>query len=180
MGHPKNKVGELILNEGKRATPYGSAKVSWRGLPLMKAVFGLKGVIIPVTAAHDYGGIQIASLPNTNMLISGFMVDAVGTLTTGLVSTTLAFGLGSAINGATPLATTAIDYMDSTAATGASNTATMKGHTFDNASPALVFKDAASNLGLFFNITIACSADSTLTFTSGGVTMFYHDLGEVS
>jgi len=180
MSKARLLVGASTMLDGLPVAVANSSVLTKYALPLQKAVLGLSGLVVDIAAADDFGGLQIATFPDTNMLIAGFMIDAVATLSGTLVATNLTVGLGSATAAATPLATTAIDYMEAVAATGAAQTATIKGHSFDNTTPALVFKDAASTNKLFVNAAITTTPAATLTFTSGGVTMFYYDLGEVS
>lgn len=180
MSKSRLLVGASTMQDGLAPAVANSAVLTRYAMPLQKAVFGLAGLVVDIAAADDFGGLQIATFADTNMLIAGFMVDAVATLSGTLVATNLTVSLGSAVAAATPLATTAIDYMEAVAATGAAQTATIKGHSFDNTTPALAFKDAAATNKLYINAAITTTPAATLTFVSGGVTMFYFDLGEVS
>lgn len=180
MSKERLLVGSSTMLDGQHPTVANSAVLSKYCMPLQKSVFGLAGLVVDIAAADDFGSIQIADFADTNMLIAGFMFDAVATLSGSLVATNLTVGLGSAAAAATPLATTAIDYMEAVSATGAAQTATIKGHSFDNTTPALVFKDAAATNDLFVNAAITTTPAATLTFVSGGVTVFFFDLGEVS
>lgn len=182
MAKPKLIVGGGLVRDERNLwpTPASPVKMTKHFASLKRVELSLKGVVINVAAADDFGGTKIADLPNTNMLIAGWMIDAVATLSGSLVGTNLHVSLGSAAAAATPLATTAIDFLEAVTATGAAQTATIKGHSFDNASPALAFKDAAASLALYVNAAITTTPAATVTFTSGKVLMFYHDLEEVA
>lgn len=165
------------------AAPVVVPAVARRARPLCSANVDLTGVVVSLTAANDYGGAQLLTFANTNMLIVGAIIDAVATMAgfASNVGTGVTFGLGSATASNATLSSTMQDYLNVTTATGAGATATLKGHSFDNGSPALTFLDAAAANKLFLNA--ACpvtSGTGTLTFTSGFCELFYFDLRETS
>lgn len=149
-------------------------------LTMTRARIWLAGHSFTITAANDYGGAKICDLQNKNLLLAGFLLNAVGTVTTPNVGTELTLSLGTAVAAATPLATTAIDYMLAKTGVGAAQAFTCIGHTFDNTSPALAFLDAhATANDLFLNGALAvASGTATVAFTGGYVDAFYWDLDE--
>lgn len=178
-------LGDATYNKGSNPAPVSPAKLIKRSTSLIEARFDLTGVVISLTAANDYGGTNLADLPNTNMLIAGAMIDAVATMAgfASNVGTTLDISLGSVVASNATLASTMMDYVEKIDATGAGATATIKGHSFDNASvaPDLIFRDAATTNDFFVNASCpVTSGTGTVTFTSGFASLFYWDLLETS
>lgn len=148
--------------------------------PMAKTRLWLAGHSFTIAAAQDYGGAKIADFPNKNMLLAGFQLNAIGTITAPNVGTELTLSLGTAVAAATPLADTAIDYMSAKTGVGAAQSFTCIGHSFDNSAPALVFLDGhATNNDLYLNGAAAvASGTCTVTFTGGYVDVFFFDMDE--
>lgn len=144
----------------------------------------LSGFSIAVLAAQDYGGTKLCDLPDRNMLILGIEVDCVVTKqgnTNGIVAATdITMGIGSTVASASTLATTMIDYIESTAMTADTLAVDFEKHTNDQSTATFPKKvvDAAST-ALFMNIAAAITADSSVT-VDGFVDIFYVDLGNLS
>lgn len=149
-------------------------------LGMTRARIFLAGHSFTIAAASDFGGAKIADFQNKNLLLAGYALNAVGTITTPNVGTDLTLSLGTAVAAATPLASTAIDYMSAKTGVGAAQAFTCIGHSFDNSSPALVFLDGhATNNDLFLNGAAAVTSGTcTVAFTGGYVDAFYFDMDE--
>ncbi len=156
-------------------------------MPLTQARIWLAGHSFDITAANDYGGAKIADFQNKNLAFFGMLLNAVGTVTAPNVGTDLTLSLGTAVAAATPLASTAIDYMIAKTGVGAAQSFTCVGHTFDNSSgnfgnagaTPYLLDNHASNNDLFLNGAAAVTSGTcTVTFTGGYVDVFYFDLGE--
>lgn len=131
----------------------------------------LTAVAVAVTAALDYGSIQIADLPDGNLLYLGGIADLVATKTTisGALST-IDVGVGTAAASNATLSSTMIDIIpkiDSDAGGLVKGAAT-------STEAAKVF--ATSNTDLFLNVAVATTTDGTVTL-DGTIELFYLDLG---
>jgi hypothetical protein len=177
VGNQPNQPRILVGLGLTKAT--GIVSIEGGALQLRRERILLAGLSFTMTSANDYGGAKIADFPNTNMLIAGFALNAKGTILTPNVGTDLTLSLGTAVAAATPLATTAIDYLLAKTGVGAAQAFTCIGHSFDNTTPALNFLDGGASNSIYLNGAAAvASGTCTVAFTDGWVDMFYWDLGE--
>jgi hypothetical protein len=178
------EIGETFMEEAARMTAYGLAKLvhgQHRGRPVQREIIALGGVTLVVGAtANNFGGVRIATFPNRNLMLLGFKLDILGTLPDALVGTNLTMSLGSAVAAATPLATTAIDYMAAKTGTGAAQAFGMQGVTIGQTTAGLKGLAAGTTNYLFLNAAITTTPAATLTIDDGMVEVFYIDLDKVA
>lgn len=170
-----------LLKQTVGTLPVAVATTRMEGfvLPLIKARIWLAGHSFGIGSAIDYGGAKIADLQNKNLLIAGFVMNVKGTLSSPVVGTDLTLSLGTAVAAATPLATTAIDYMAAKTGVGITQEFTVIGHSFDNSTPAWVFLDGQATANdVYLNGAATVAANCTVAFTGGYVDMYYVDMDE--
>jgi hypothetical protein len=160
-----------------------NARVQGFGLMLTRVRTFLSGVTISLPSASDFGGTKILDFQNKNLAIFGMVLNAKGTISTPNVGTDLTLGLGTAVAAATPLATTAIDYMTAKTGVGAAQAFTCIGHSFDGGAlittAAQFLDNSASANDLFINAAAAVASGTGLvTFTDGYVDVYCFDLDE--
>ncbi len=164
----------------------GIGQIGYSTPPVIKARIPLAGLVISITAANDYGGAKLVDFPNKNLMLKSMLLNAKGNILTPNVGTDLTLSLGTAVAAATPLATTAIDYMIAKTGVGAAQAFTVVGHSFDNtsgnfgnagATPYLLDNGASNSL--FLNAAAAvASGTCTVTFTGGYVDVYYEEMDE--
>lgn len=141
----------------------------------------LSGFSIAITAALDYAGTKLVSLPDSNILILGCEADlelVKGEVTNGLEDTTdINVGIGTAVASNATLSSTMQDVLEVAAFTATDASPAYDLHSADNSTSVLPIPlaDGASN-GLWLNLAATITADDALT-VSGTVDIFYLDLG---
>lgn len=131
----------------------------------------LTSVVVPVTAALDYGSIKLADLPDGNIIFLGGIAHL--TIVKTSIDTTSAnidVGVGTAAASNVTLATTMINLIpkiDSTSGLVANGAAS-------STEAAKVF--ATSNTDVFLNVSAATTVDGSAD-VSGTIDLFYLDLG---
>jgi hypothetical protein len=140
-----------------------------------REVLDLAGISIAVDADDDFGGVAIATFPNSNLLVLGAMIDAVAVGSEEIADiTTLDVALGQAVTASADFSGAGEDSLIE--AIDAAALGVVQGHSFGLATPGLVFLPAAADNEVFLNVAVAVTEDATVAFT-GSVTLVYIDLG---
>ncbi len=163
--------------------PFSTNGVDYQLVTPQKVTLKLTDQVVSITAALDYGSVELLTWPDRNLHILGMEVDlelVKGNLSTGIVAATdLDVGVGSTAASAQTLATTMIDYLekqdlDATDVSPAlqvnvlgQSTATFPKQLADSATNKLFL-----NIGLPTPVTV----DDTVTAT-GTIDLYVIDLG---
>ncbi len=174
--------GKIKLTAPSIPVAANSIPMEFAGFPMLRARFLLAGKTISMAAASDFGAIQLCDLPNKNLILAGAMIDAAYTVAGFATNTgvTTDWAIGTVTTASVDFSNTGEDnLMEKVDGVGATAAGTVKGHSFDMASPALIFLDAAATNDVFLNASQpVTSGTGVITFTGGFVDIFYHDLGE--
>jgi hypothetical protein len=177
-----------LLGAGTLPAGANGARVEGFMSGLVRARHWLSGVVIPITAANDFGGVKISDLQNQNLMAVAAAFSLIGAVTAPNVGTELTVAVGSAVASNATLSAAMIDYVNGKTGVGAAQAFTAVGHSFDNtggnfgnagATPFLLDNHATNN-DLFLNVaaTVA-SGTCNVTFGVGSyVDLFYFDLDE--
>lgn len=187
MGAQKNRQTQLFPNEvvSKSGVSGGNAirpatnvvKGDDRVRFVRTARFFLENVVVSVLAANDYGGTAILTLPDSNLVVIGAVVNVELTKDgTGIqTATDVTAALGTAVASGTGL-TGEESNLISSSLTADENPAIWKDHTNNQTTPALAFvKQSATSI--FLNAAATITADGSLT-ANGYVDLYYIDTGE--
>lgn len=144
----------------------------------------LSGFTIAVLEANDYGGTKLVDLADRNLMLLGMEVDCVVTKqgnTNGIVAATdITVSIGTAVAAATPLASTAIDVIETASLTADALAVDFEAHSNNQSTVPFPKKLADSaTLALYMNAAASITADSSLS-VSGIIDIFYIDLGNLS
>lgn len=186
MSFKKNQVGTIAgLRDGSPlAVPGANCAVDFTLLTPQKVrVTMCPTAIITITAASDYGSLELLTWPDSNIHILGLESNLVltkGNTATGIIATTdLDVGMGSSAASSATLAGVMINYMEKQDVDGDTLTPALQVNVLGQSTATYPWQlaDAASN-GLFLNIsTIAgVTVDDTIT-VSGYVDLFIINLG---
>ena len=163
--------------------PSGNAGVDYQLLTAQKATLNLAATSISITAALDYGSLELMVWPDRNIHILGMEVDlelVKGNLATGIIATTdLDVAVGSVAASNVALTGTMVDYLELTllAATDLSPALQVNVLGQSTATFPKQLGDSATNK-LFLNIapSTAVTVDDTVT-ASGTIDLYYIDMG---
>lgn len=142
----------------------------------------LADLVLPITAANDYGGVKFADLPNSDVILLACATN-LSFVTEGgenqvLDMAVIPMGIGTAVASAKPLANAMQNIIEVTNTPALSSFAsTFAKHSNDNTTPGLVFlADGASN-ALYLNATTPdITADDNIT-VNGFIDLVYIDIG---
>lgn len=164
-------------------TPFGNAGVDYQLVTPQKLTLNLAATSISITAALDYGSLQLLTWPDRNLHILGMEVDlelVKGLASTGIIGTTdLDVAIGSAAASNVALTSTMVDYLELTLLDATDDSPALQVNVLGQSTSTFPkqLADAAANV-MFLNIapSTAVTVDDTIT-ASGTIDIYYIDMG---
>ena len=133
---------------------------------------------IDLASADDFGSTKVISLPDTNLIIAS--VGLIGSFekVPGFPNATdFVWGFGTAPASNATLSGDMINLLTGSVSGSGSEFSLGKGHSNENATPALIYiPDAADSI--YFNMSATLSAAGSMLF-SGTLNIWYFDVGNV-
>lgn len=185
MSFKNRQLGRAInLRDGSPLlTPFSTNGVDYALLTPYKATLKLSGQVVSITAALDYGSVQLLTWPDRNLHILGMEVNlelTKGNLSTGIVAATdLDVGIGSAAASAQTLATTMIDYLEKQDLDASDLTPALQVNVLGQSTatfPKQLADSATNKMFLNIGLPTPVTVDDTVT-AAGTIDFYFLDLG---
>lgn len=164
-------------------TPFSTNGVDYQLATPQRATLNLTGQVVSITAALDYGSVQLLAWPDRNIHIYGMEVDlelTKGNLSTGIVAATdLDVGIGSTAASAQTLATTMIDYMEKQDLDASDLTPALQVNVMGQSTatfPKQLPDSATNTMHLNIGLPTPVTVDDTVT-AAGTIDLYFIDLG---
>ncbi len=163
--------------------PFSTNGVDYQLLTPQKVTLKLTAQVVSITAALDYGSVQLLTWPDRNLHILGMEVDlelTKGNLSTGIVAATdLDVGMGSTAASAQTLATTMIDYLEKQDLDASDLTPALQVNVLGQSTatfPKQLADSATNKLFLNIGLPTPVTVDDTVSAT-GTIDLYVIDLG---
>jgi hypothetical protein len=163
--------------------PFSTNGVDYQLVTAQKVTLKLTAQVVTITAALDYGSVQLLTWPDRNLHILGMEVDlelTKGNTATGIVAATdLDVGIGSAAASAQTLATTMIDYLEKQDLDASDLTPALQVNVLGQSTatfPKQLADSATNKMYLNIGLPTPVTVDDTVT-AAGTIDFYVIDMG---